>query len=136
MAVWLYQMSADGYSPEEYRETVWEGEVTRWPAGNVRTSSRIKISPGDILIFAFAKTGTREPGLYGWGVVLKYKEEAGNIYFRPSRPSDYLKMNPIWDNEVSNMLDKIRGSMKQGTMWEVTSDDATNIKRKIHSWIK
>jgi hypothetical protein len=136
MAVWLHQMSGESYAPEEYRETIWEGEVTRWRAGSVRTNSGIKISPGDTLIFVFVKTGTHEPGIYGWAVVSKYKEASGNVFFRPCYPSDYLKMNPIWDDKLSNLLDVIRGPVKVGTMWEVSSDHADEIKKKIHDWIK
>jgi hypothetical protein len=127
-------MSAENYSPEEYRETIWEREVTRWLAGNVRTNSGIKISPGDTLIFVFVKTGTQEPGIYGWGVVIKYK--AGNVFFRPCYPSDYLKMNPIWDDDISNLIDAIRGPVKKGTMWEVSGDHAVKLKEKVRDWMK
>jgi hypothetical protein len=134
MAVWLYQMSAENYTPEEYREAIWEGQVIRWPSGKV--SSNFQISPGDIVILVFVKTGTHEPGIYGWGIIINYKKEKETIAFRPTYPSDYLKMNPIGDDEVSDMLDKIRRPIKQGTMWEVGNVHVTKFRQKIQNWIR
>ena len=131
----MYQMSADSYSVEEYRDEIWEGEMVKWPTGNVRTESGCRISPGDTVALVFVRTGTKEPGIYGWGVVAHYKEDKGLFSFRPTFPSDYLKMNPIWDDQVSGLLDAIRGPVKVGTMWEMSSDHAAKMKRKIHDWI-
>ena len=135
MTVWLYQMSAENYSIEDYREEIWEKEIVKWSTRNVRTLLDTKISPGDTVIFVFARTGAQEPGIYGWGIVTSYREE-GYISFRPTFPSDYLKMNPIWDDELSNLLDVIRGPVKVGTMWEIENDIAVKLKKKVHDWIK
>jgi len=136
VAVWLYQMSAEGYSIEEYRAEVWEGEIVKWPTGSVRTDSGNKVAPGDVVILVFVRTGAKEPGICGWGIVTNYKDEKELFSFRPTHPSDYLKMNPIWDDDVSDLLNSIRGPMKQGTMWEMSGDQAKGMKKKIHGWMK
>jgi hypothetical protein len=136
MTVWLYQMSGESYSPEEYREAFWEGEIVRWPTGNVRKISDCEIFLGDTIIFAFVKTGTQEPGIYGWGIVVNHDKGKASVSFRPTTPSDYLKMNPLWDDDISNLLDVIRGTVKVGTMWEIKNDIALKIKKRIHDWIK
>ena len=135
MATWLYQMSAESYSPERYREDVWEGQITRWPTGNVRSESGAELSPGDIIILAFVKTGTHEPGIYGWGIITNYREGSQTIFFRPTYPSDFLKMIPIWGGDVSDILDKIRGPVKVGTMWEMQYEFVAKLREKIHAWI-
>lgn len=53
------------------------------------------------------------------------------INFRPASPSDYLKMNPIWDAEISDIVDKIRGGMPQGTMYEVDEAVLGQLRKKI-----
>ena len=136
MAVWLYQMSADNYSIEEYRAEVWEREWVKWPTGNPRTESGCKVSPGDTVVLFFVRTGTKEPGIYGWGVVTHYKEDKGLFSFRPTSPSDYLKMNPVWDDDVSNLVDAIRGPMKVVSMWEMSAEHTAKMRSRIHDWIR
>ena len=129
-------MSAESYSIQEYRKEIWEGEIIKWPTGKVRTESGERLAEGDTIIFVFVKTGTHEAGIYGWGILTDLKKEKELIFFRPTYPSDYLKMNPIWDDEISSLLDAIRGSVKVGTMWKISTDHAAKIRGKIHTWMK
>ena len=136
MAVWLYQMTADNYSPEEYRAEIWEGGLIKWPSGKISSKSGYGISPGDIVVLVYVKSGAQEPGIFGWGIIVGFNEEKGHIVFRPVYPSDFLKMCPIWDADVSALLDSIRGPVKVGTIWEISNVDAEKIKQKIHEWVK
>ena len=129
MANWLYQMSKDYFSHERYRSEVWEGiQVTNWTIGESKHKPS-KVEPGEIVILFFAKTGAEEPGIYGWGIITFFDKEV--INFRPVAPSDYLKMNPLWDTETSNIVDKIRRGMPQGTMYEVDSPALAKIRGNI-----
>ena len=67
MQTWLYQMSdKDGWTPEDYRLSVWEGETVDWPTGRVTKRSAEDLKSGDVVFFFFTKTTTPQPGLYGW----------------------------------------------------------------------
>lgn len=129
MACWLYQMNAKLYSHERYRTEVWEGNlVTNWGIGESKRKPK-EVLPGDIVILFFAKTGASNPGIFGWGIVTLFDKEV--IDFRPASPSDYLKMNPLWDDEISDIIDKIRGGMPQGTMWEVDEEALGQLRQKV-----
>lgn len=129
MAHWLYQMSTEYYSHERYRTEVWEGTtVTNWGIGESKRKPT-EIQPGEIVILFFARTGAYDPGIFGWGIITLFDKEV--INFRPSSPSDYLKMNPLWDNEIKSITDEIRGGMPQGTMYEVDSVILGQIRKKI-----
>ena len=39
--------------------------------------------------------------------------------------------NPLWDGEISDIIDEIRGGMPQGTMWEVDDDALAQLRQKI-----
>ena len=104
MAYWLYQMSTEYYSHGRYRTEVWEGiPVTNWGIGESKRRPT-EVQPGDIVILSFARTGAPEPGIYGWGIITLFDKEV--IDFHPSSPSDYLKMNPLWDDEISDIVGK------------------------------
>ncbi len=129
MGCWLYQMRADWYSHERYRTEVWEGSlVTNWSIGQSKRKPK-EIPLGDMVILFFAKTGADEPGIYGWGVVLR-SDECG-ITFRVATPSDYLKMNPVWDEDVDETIKKIRAGMPEGTMFPMDNEDLKHIRQKI-----
>jgi len=129
MACWLYQMSADLYSQGRYRTEVWEGNpVTNWSIGESKRKPK-EVLPGDIVVLFFARTGAVDPGIYGWGVITLFDKEV--IDFRPASPSDYLKMNPLWDDEISAIVDRIRGGMPQGTMWPVDDGTLEQLRQKI-----
>jgi hypothetical protein len=133
MACWLYQMANYNFSHGRYRTEVWEGNtVTNWWIGESRRKPT-EILPGDIVILFYVKTGAQEPGIYGWGIITLFDKEV--INFRPSTPSDYLKMNPLWDDEIGNIVDKIRGGMPEGTMWEVDDNILKRIRQKIASHV-
>ena len=129
MAHWLYQMSTDYYSHERYRAEVWEGTVvTNWTIGESKRRPT-EVQLGEMVILFFARTGAQDPGIYGWGIITFFDGEV--INFRPSSPSDYLKMNPLWDDEVSGIVDRIRGGMPQGTMYEIDEATLAKIREKV-----
>lgn len=53
----------------------------------------------------------------------------------PAPPSDLLKMCPWWNDEAKAIADKIRGNMKQRTLWRVEDDLETQLRRGILGWI-
>ena len=97
MTIWLYQMNATKWPIERYRAEVWENsDIQNWGVGEIRPSTSGTIpQPGDMMILFYVKSGQDDPSIYGWGVVLRCDEEEMN--FRLATPSDYLKMNPVWD---------------------------------------
>ncbi len=117
MACWLYQMNAETWSPERYRAEVWEGNTTtNWSVGKLIPAGG-KPQPGEIIVLFYAKSYTNDPGIYGWGVISWC--DGKEIHFRPTSPSDYLKMKPAWNDEIDTLINGIRGGMKMGTMWEI-----------------
>jgi hypothetical protein len=119
------------FSLERYRVEVWEGQlVTNWTIGEGKRKPT-EISPGDMIILSFVKSGTPSPGIYGWGIITSFYKEDEDIDFRPTSPSDYLKMNPVPENEVSGIIDKIRGRMTQLTMFKVDEKEFKELRQKI-----
>ena len=43
-----------------------------------------------------------------------------------------MKMNPIWDNDVKDLSDKIRGIPPLATMFKVKDKQAKTIRKKIY----
>ena len=122
-------MNAKLYSHERYRTEVWEGNlVTNWGIGESKRKPK-EVPLGDMVILFFAKTGAVNPGIYGWGIITLFDKEV--IDFRPTSPSDYLKMNPLWDGEISDIIDQIRGRMPEGTMWKVDDETLEQLRQKI-----
>jgi hypothetical protein len=134
--MWLYQLSPSVWSPERYRLEIWEGERWNWPVG--RTSGEGQVpKPGDTVVFFYAPSGGTDPGFYGWAVVLEWYEPSSNqLYFRPTAPSDALKMFPWWDDEAERMANDIRGKMKQRTLWIVQPELAVQVRRGISTWLR
>lgn len=129
MACWLYQMDAKVWSPERYRAEVWEGgTTTNWKVGKIKPTGA-KPQPGDTIILYYVKAHTTDPGIYGWGVVEWC--DGNDIHFRPASPSDFQKMKPVWNDEISDIVDRIRGGMKMGTMWEIDFNTLVELRRKI-----
>lgn len=136
MAMWLYQLSPKQWSPERYRLEIWEGEKWNWSVGEKPPSPEQAPKAGDTIVFFYAPTGGKEPGFYGWAVVLEwYTASSSPLYFRPVAPSDYLKMRPWWNKEASKLADQIRGTMKQGTLWEISLPLSEKLKQGISSWV-
>jgi hypothetical protein len=40
-------------------------------------------------------------------------------------------MNPLWDKEVSDIIDEIRDGMPQGIMYEMTNGRLRELRQKI-----
>ena len=133
MAMWFYQMSQEQWPPESYRLDIWENERWTWPVKTKR--SKRNPQPGDRVVFFYARSGGVQPGFYGWGIVLDWREDPNRIYFRPVAPSDHLKMDPWRGKEADKIADDIRGPVKQGTLWPVSDNLATAISTGITAWL-
>jgi hypothetical protein len=122
-------MNAKLYSHGRYRTEVWEGNlVTNWSIGQSKRKPK-EVLPGDMVILFFSKTAADEPGIYGWGIITLFDKEV--IDFRPAPPSDYLKMNPVPEKEVSEIIAKIRGHMAEMTMFKVDNEALEHLRQKI-----
>ena len=129
MAFWLYQMNATKWPIERYRAEVWEGtDIQNWGVGEIRSSSGLP-QPGDMMILHYVKTGQIDPGIYGWGIVLRCDDWEMN--FRLATPSDYLKMNPVWDKDIDKIITNIRGKMPEATLFEDKSESLRPLREKI-----
>ena len=134
MATWMYQLSQTNWPPSRYRLEIWEGERWVWPVGQRSAGGEVP-APGDTIVFFYAPSGGNDPGFYGWAVVLEWLEDASHLYFRAAAPSDHLKMVPWWDDDAKDLSDRIRGKMKQRTLWLVADDLAAELRLGITSWI-
>ena len=131
MTLWLYQMNATKWPLERYRAEVWEGSVTQnWTLGESPRKPK-DISAGDLIILFFVKAGTRDSGIYGWAIVTFFDKELEQIHFRPVPPSDYLKMNPVPEEEVNGIIRKIRGRFAQMAMFKVNDEEFQELRQKI-----
>jgi hypothetical protein len=129
MACWLYQINAENWSCERYRNEVWEGQlVTNWTLGEAKRRPK-EVKSGDMVILFFVKAGTHDPGIYGWGIITSFYKEY--IDFRPSPPSDYLKMNPVPLEEVNGIIRKIRGRFAQMAMFKVKDEEFQELRQKV-----
>jgi len=133
MAYWLYQMSSSVWSSGLYRLEVWEGEHTNWQI-NRKVPQNKSPQTGDIMVLFYAPSGESDPGIYGWAVVIRF--DGYEARFMPSSPSDYLKMNPVWNDDVKKIIDKIRGPVKTGTVWEIEESLFKQLRQKIAKHIK
>lgn len=131
MACWLYQINAKkGESRELYRTEAWEGQlVTNWTIGE-GTNKPKDISPGDIIVLSFVKAGTDDPGIYGWGIITSF-HKGESIDFRPSPPSDYLKMNPVPEKNVRGIIREITGHFCALAMFIVNDKEFRELRQKI-----
>lgn len=135
MAMWLYQLSENSWSLNNYRLDIWEGERWEWEVGRI-TGADTEPKPGDTVAFFYAKAGCKEPGFYGWAVILLWTtEEKQRFYFRPVPPSDQLKMRPWWNDQAKEIADQVRGKVARGTLWPVSEDLAKVIGAGISSWV-
>jgi len=130
MAYWIYQMSAKYWLPERYRTDVWEGNDTIWDVNKISPTGDPP-RPGDILVLFYAKAGVAvaDRGIYGWAIIMWHED--GEVRFRPTPPSDYLKMNPLWNDEINYIINQIRGRMPRGTMWKVDDNLMERLREKI-----
>ena len=66
--------------------------------------------------------------------MLEWLSEEPQIHFRPVRPSDLLKMRPWWEPQAHDLADRIRGGMKQRTLWQVSDELARELRDGITRW--
>jgi hypothetical protein len=126
MQSWLYQMrSLPDWGPKDFRLEVWEGSEVAWTTG--RISTKTEVQPGDLTFLFFAPSGTDDPGLCGWGLITAVP--AGRVRFRPLPRTDVLKVDPIWDDAMKKIIDRIRGKVKQGTMWPIGPEELQSLKQ-------
>ena len=137
MSAWLYQMKTgevegEPWSPQEYRLQVWEGYDTTWNARKIHDRNKGTITPGDLIVFVFTKSRTKDHGIYGWGIIEKYNARTNRLTFTPTFPSDYLKTSPVWDDSVAALLDQVRvPAPYTGTMWFLTLGELQAIRAAI-----
>jgi hypothetical protein len=137
MAAWLYQMAEDEeWKPEDYRHSVWEGEMVTWLHRKIVRRGSTGPDAGDRIIFFFAKSGTSAPGICGWGVILQMHLKRGELTFRVVYPSDFLKMKPIWDTSVKKLVNDIRGGHPRATMWLARPRAYDALAAKIQDYLR
>jgi hypothetical protein len=136
MATWLYQINQQQWPPEKYRTDIWEGEEETWPVGRLARGDSEEPQPGDVVVFFYAPTGGWDWGFYGWAVIVGWhsRDEDKEIRFRPTSPSDRLKMDPWCDREAKALADEIRGRVKQGTMWKVPDHLVPRLRSGLVTW--
>ena|SRR6266536_3987548 len=134
MATWFYQINSQSWPQERYRIEIWEGERWSWPVGQKLTQGHVP-AVGDVITFFYAKGGNVDPGFFGWAVILEWLRENSTLYFRAVSPSDQLKMDPWWDEEAEDLANRIRGKMKQRTLWFVELEDARRLRAGIKKWV-
>ena len=101
-------MTVDNYPVKRYRTEVWEGSNTQnWTLGAAKSRPK-EVTPGDLIILFYAKAGATEPGIYGWGIITFFDKDSGEFHFRPTPPSDYLKMNPLPEAQIISIINNIR----------------------------
>ena len=154
---WIYQMTSGGsggwksngdepWYPSTYRKEIEEDKVITWKVGKIFRSTPMFIKEGDVILFFFCRAGKQdeetgkkvEPGIYGWGSVKippKDREQPQESYhlmdvlIQP--PSNFLKYNVLWDDEIKRILNEIRCNFYQATMWKINSKLLENIRNKI-----
>ncbi len=144
MAMWLYQMTEGSHwSPERYRQQVWEGKEIDWPVSRLVKGNLPDPGPGDMVVFFFAPTRDgggicSDPGFYGWAIIEEFYEDhrakpkGYRMMYRPAPPSDLRKMAPSWDpKELPKLVDMIRGKVAQGALWHIPSKLFANIRQTV-----
>lgn len=130
MSSWLYQIKEDSLSQNRYRYEVWEGKIITnwWDIEDVKQWPN-NVEYGEIIIVFFASKKSVDPGIYGWGCISSFNQ--GVLNFIPVIPSDYLKMDPLWDNEIDELIDKIRLKTPQSIMYEISNDELNKVRKKL-----
>jgi hypothetical protein len=138
MSMWFYQLSENEYPSRSYRLDIWEN--TPWAFG--LTDRKITGADGNLprrgdrVVFFYAPTGCPEPGYYGWAIVIESRDDSDGkwMFFRPTAPSDRLKMYPWGDDEARKIADDVRAPVWTGTLWLVPEKLAVKIGAGILSW--
>jgi hypothetical protein len=130
---WLYQMSAQldpKWGPAEYRAQAWEDTPITWPTHRV-TGGVPAI--GDVVVTFFAPSGNPDPGIYGLGIITNVFPSRDHFEFRLCPPSDQLKTVPMWDTRLKRLVDRVRGRVKQGTLWPIDRTAFDGVQKRIRS---
>lgn len=77
--------------------------------------------------------GTEVRGLSGWGVILNVRQ--GDIRWRPVFPSDYLKMDLLFYQDLSDLVDSIRGRFRRATMWKLSGAQVKSLRKRIRELV-
>jgi hypothetical protein len=147
MTVWLYQMNAnrplqDGsfYTPNDYQMEVESEEYLEWLTREVRPTE-LEPKAGDTIFYWFVTTGTDNPGLYGLGIIFssyecpEYNTDYKCIEHLPVYPSESLSDNPIYDDEIQEIVDEIRGNQAAfATMFAIDDTHTQRLFAKIQEW--
>jgi hypothetical protein len=132
MSNWLYQLNPKDWPPETFRYEIWEKQRWHWPYGQKRGEA--SPATGDTIVFFYAPSGGADPGIYGQAVVELCDGKSKTLYFIPVAPTDRLKMDPWWNDEVKKIVDEIRGGMKQATLFTVSAEQVRKIRLGIRNW--
>jgi hypothetical protein len=115
---------------------IWENNNENWRLGKI-TPRGSSPEQGDIVVFYYAETHAFDCGIVGWGIVLRYDPVDRNdktikeMRFRVASPSDYLKMSPLYNKNIEDVIDEIRGNPKQGTLWVISEKQMNVIRKEI-----
>jgi hypothetical protein len=132
--MWLYQLNEELWSPGIFRYEVSETQRWSWSYGQKRGDTIPTV--GDTVVFFYSPRGGSDPGIYGWAIVERCDTASKTLYFIPTAPTNWLKMDPWWDQEAKNICDEIRGAMKQATLFEIPEEAVPKIRRGIKKWLK
>lgn len=133
MRAWLYQMTIkEGWGPANYRAEVWEGRLITWPAKTLVHAENRPPEPGDLILLFFAPS-SKEPGVYGLGVITRHWPRRRTVQFRLCPPSDQLKTDPIWSPSLKRWANRVRGAVPRGTMWVVSAEDLQYVRGRVRA---
>jgi hypothetical protein len=120
-----------------------EGKLIKWNVGKIYFRAQNQVSMGDSVVLFFCKTGendpktgTFQPGIYGWGTIKNPPQDSyAQIEYIAQPPSDYLKANILWDNDIERLTNQIRAKQYQGTMWPIEKEYLIELDKKIQKHI-
>jgi hypothetical protein len=78
----------------------------------------------------WAKSGALEYGVIGWGVV-ESTTYGTDLRWRSAPPSDRWAMSPITSPEIEAVVEKIRGKMRQATLFAAEGALAVDLIQSI-----
>jgi hypothetical protein len=133
MGMWLYQLNQKSWPPNIFRYEIWENHRWHWPYGQKRGNEEPGV--GDILVFFYAPAAGDNPGIYAWAVIERCDADDQTLYFIPTSPTNHLKMDPWWGEDVKKIADEIRGGMKQATLFPVPEGLVPKIRVGIKKWL-
>lgn len=133
MTMWLYQMNEKMWSPQQCRAELCSKRKIDWPVHKVTGGEP---AVGDTVVLYYSRTGASDPGFYGWGVITRLKgKKAPRIEYVPCDPTNTLMMIPWGTPEAHALADKIRGAMKQGTMFRIDDEYRSAVRFGIRTWV-